>query len=88
MADSEQFKVNFTATEADLDAALQFVRKRARKRSDAVEGVSVALFSVMFATCEGLVECGLSIDNVDDMLEQLRKQITSQIKLNQMVGMH
>lgn len=86
----ELFEVKCTATEADLDAALKFVRKRARKRSDAVEGVSVALFSVMFATCEGLVECGLSVENVDAMLDQFRQQITKQIQfdVNSTAGMH
>lgn len=88
MTKPELFEVKCVATEADLDAALRFVRKRARKRSDAVEGVSVALFSVMFATCEGLVDCGLSVENVDAMLDQFRQQITKQINVNTATGMH
>lgn len=85
---SERFEVSAHLTSADLDAALAFIRKRARKRSDAVEGVSVALFAVMFATCEGLVDCGLSVENVDSLLNQFRQQITNKIKLVQMEGMH
>lgn len=85
---SERFEVSAHVTPADLDAALAFIRKRARKRSDAVEGVSVALFAVMFATCEGLVDCGLSVENVDSLLNQFRQQITNKIKLVQMEGMH
>lgn len=85
---SERFEVNAHITPADLDAALAFIRKRARKRSDAVEGVSVALFAVMFATCEGLVDCGLSVENVDSMLNQFRQQVISKIKLAQMEGVH
>lgn len=83
---SESFKVNAQVTPADLDAALAFVRKRARKRPDAIEGVSAALFSVMFATCEGLVDCGLPVESVDSMLDQFRRQVMQQIQLQQTVG--
>lgn len=85
---SEQFEINAHVTPADLDAALAFIKKRARKRSDAVEGVSVALFAVMFATCEGLVDCGLSVENIDSLLNQFRRQITSKIQLLQTEGLH
>lgn len=85
---SDRFEVNAHVTPADLDAALAFIRKRARKRSDAVDGVSVALFAVMFATCEGLVDCGLSVENVDSMLNQFRQQVISKIKLVHMEGVH
>lgn len=85
---SEKFQVNCQVTPADFDAALNFVQKRARKRADAVEGVSVALFAVMFSTCEGLVDCGLSIENVESMLDQFRQQITKQIKLQQLSELH
>lgn len=80
---SEIFSVTTKITSADMDAALAFVRKRARKRSDAAEGVSAAMYSVMYATCNGLVECGLSIENVDSMLEQFRQQITHQLRMQQ-----
>lgn len=80
---SEIFSVSARITQADLEAALAFVRKRARKRTDAAEGVSAAMFAVMFATCDGLVECGLSIENVDSMLDQFRQQITHQLRMDQ-----
>lgn len=77
------FSVTAKITEADMDAALAFVRKRARKREDAAEGVSAAMFSVMFATCDGLVECGLPIDAVDSMLDQFKQQIIHQLRMQQ-----
>lgn len=80
---TEVFSVSAKVTGGDIDAALSFVQKRARKRPDAVEGVSAALFSVMFATCEGLVACGLSIENVDSLLDQFRQQVLTQIKIQQ-----
>lgn len=82
------FEFQAVATSSDLDAALNFVKKRARKKSDAVEGVSVVLFSVMFTTCEGLVDCGLPIESVDELLDQFRKQIIGEIKRQQPVGIH
>lgn len=88
MRKSEGFEFQAVATSSDLDAALNFVKKRARKKTDAVEGVSVALFSVMFTTCEGLVDCGLPIENVEEILDQFRKQIIGEIKRQQNIGVH
>lgn len=85
---SDVLSVNTKVTPDDLGAALIFIRKRARKRADAVDGVSAALFSVMFATCNGLVECGLSIENVDSMLDQMRQQVTANIRADHGLAPH
>lgn len=82
---TEEIRVSATVTAADLDAALRFIQKRARKREDPIEGVSAALYAVMFSTCDGLVECGLSIENVDRLLEQFRQQIVGRIRFDHAV---
>jgi len=81
MSDRE-LHVSTTITSADLDAAFRFVQKRSRKHKDPLEGVSAALYAVMFSTCEGLVDCGLSIESVDSFLEQSRQQVIAQIKFD------
>ena len=79
MAKQSEFHVHADITTGDLDAALKFIQKRARRRSDPAEGVCAALFSCVFATAERLLECGLPADQIKRLLDQQTAQVMFQL---------
>lgn len=74
-----EFHVHAAVTRADLDAAMNFIQKRARKKNDAAEGVCCALFACVYATAEGLLECGLPADQIKRLLDQQTAQVMFQL---------
>lgn len=74
-----EFHVRATITPADMDAALRFIQKRARRRQDAAEGICAALFACVYVTAEGLLECGLPADQIKRMLDQQTAQVMFQL---------
>lgn len=79
MGKPNDIHVHAAITPGDLDAALKFIQKRARRRSDPIEGVCAALFSCVFATAERLLECGLPADQIKRLLDQQASQVMFQL---------
>jgi hypothetical protein len=74
-----EFHVHAAITPGDLDAAMKFIQKRARRRKDAAEGVCAALFACVYATAEGLLDCGLPADQIKRLLDQQTHQVMFQL---------
>lgn len=80
--------VSTAITKADLDAAFQFVVKRVRRHGDAdpLNGMSAALYAIMWTIGEALTECGLGSAEVSRVIEQTRQQVVGHLAAREKGG--
>ena len=77
-----QLRVSTPVTPADMESAFQFVVKRVRRHGDVpLDGMSAALYSVMYQVGDALMECGLPASQLSSMVEQMTPQVVAALKM-------
>ena len=70
-----QVSVDTAVTPGDVQAALQFTKKRALRHKDPLDGIAASVFSVMLVAGRAMTDTGVPLSSVDSMLEQFKMQV-------------